>query len=162
MVHLIFADWQLPCQRHGHRENYQGESLGPSISHLEQPIRGGAQFAGHVQHIFSVTSAISASAGNGPGGNSTSMHVSACELSGVPAFGMSPDQVFEQQDKDPFAAGEFVWSGWDDLGEPTPYESARCSYYRIIDLAGFKKDRSYLYLSRWRSDLITCYFRLWT
>ena len=70
--------------------------------------------------------------------------------------------MFEQPDKDPFAAGEFVWSGRDDLGEPTPYESARSSYYRIIDLAGFKKDRFYLYLSRWRSDLITCYFRLWT
>ena len=50
-------------------------------------------------------------------------------------------------------AGEFVWTGWDYLGEPTPYYSARSSYCGIIDLAGFKKDRFYLYQSRWRPDL---------
>jgi len=50
-------------------------------------------------------------------------------------------------------AGEFVWSGWDYLGEPTPYYAARSSYFGIIDLAGFKKDRFYLYQSRWRPDL---------
>jgi beta-galactosidase len=49
-------------------------------------------------------------------------------------------------------AGEFVWSGWDYLGEPTPYYGARSSYFGIIDLAGFKKDRFYLYQSRWRPD----------
>ncbi|HEY9508840.1 MAG TPA: DUF4982 domain-containing protein, partial [Verrucomicrobiae bacterium] len=57
------------------------------------------------------------------------------------------------QDQHPFVAGEFVWSGWDYLGEPTPYYGARSSYFGIIDLAGFKKDRFYLYQSRWRSDL---------
>lgn len=49
-------------------------------------------------------------------------------------------------------ASEFVWSGWDYLGEPTPYYSARSSYCGIIDLAGFKKDRFYLYQSRWLPD----------
>jgi beta-galactosidase len=47
-----------------------------------------------------------------------------------------------------------VWTGWDYIGEPTPYDnSSRSSYFGIIDLAGFKKDRYYLYQSRWRPDL---------
>ena len=52
----------------------------------------------------------------------------------------------------PFVAGEFVWTGWDYLGEPTPYYQARSSYNGIIDLAGFKKDRFYLYQAHWRPD----------
>lgn len=67
--------------------------------------------------------------------------------------GFSPDKVFATQHKHPYVAGEFVWSGWDYLGEPTPYYSARSLYSGIIDLAGFKKDRFYLYQSRWRPDL---------
>jgi beta-galactosidase len=50
-------------------------------------------------------------------------------------------------------AGEFVWTGFDYLGEPTPYYGARSSYSGIIDLAGFPKDRYYLYQSRWRPEL---------
>jgi beta-galactosidase len=46
-----------------------------------------------------------------------------------------------------------VWSGWDYLGEPTPYYTAHTSYSGIIDIAGFKKDRFYLYQSRWRPEL---------
>ena len=61
--------------------------------------------------------------------------------------------MFTAQDQSPFVAGGFVWSGWDYLGEPLPYYTARSSYYGIIDLAGFKKDRFYLYQSRWRPDL---------
>lgn len=52
-----------------------------------------------------------------------------------------------------YVAGGFVWSGWDYLGEPTPYYSARSSYYGVIDLAGFKKNRFYLYQSQWRPEL---------
>ena len=48
--------------------------------------------------------------------------------------------------------GEFVWTGFDYLGEPTPFDSSRSSYSGILDLAGFKKDRFYLYQARWRSD----------
>ncbi len=69
------------------------------------------------------------------------------------AFGASPDKVFASLDRHPYVAGEFVWTGWDYLGEPTPYYSARSSYSGIIDLAGFKKDRFYLYQARWRPDL---------
>lgn len=72
----------------------------------------------------------------------------------APSWASSPDKVFEQQDRNPYVAGEFVWTGWDYIGEPTPYDnSSRSSYFGIIDLAGFKKDRFYLYQSRWRPDL---------
>ncbi|PVH68287.1 glycoside hydrolase family 2 protein [Cadophora sp. DSE1049] len=103
-------------------------------------------------YIFPVTKGISAPVNDTSGGNSTYFQVSAYELY-TADFGSSPDKVFSTQDRNPFVAGEFVWSGWDYLGEPTPYYSARSSYFGIIDLAGFKKDRFYLYQSRWRPDL---------
>jgi beta-galactosidase len=78
--------------------------------------------------------------------------VSAYELYAVD-FGSSPDKVFAALDRHPFVAGEFVWTGWDYLGEPTPYYECRSSYNGIVDLAGFKKDRFYLYQARWRPDL---------
>jgi beta-galactosidase len=62
-------------------------------------------------------------------------------------------RFFASPDWHPSAAGEFVWTGWDYLGEPTPYYEARSSYSGIIDLAGFTKDRFYLNQSRWRPDL---------
>ena len=50
-------------------------------------------------------------------------------------------------------SGEFVWTGFDYLGEPTPYKwPSRSSYFGILDLAGFPKDRYYLYKSLWSSD----------
>ena len=64
----------------------------------------------------------------------------------------SPDREFESQDRYPYVAGEFVWTGWDYLGEPTPFDASRSSYFGIIDLAGFKKDRFYLYQAYWRPE----------
>ena len=53
-------------------------------------------------------------------------------------------------------AGEFVWTGFDYLGEPTPFaEQARSSYFGIVDLCGFPKDRYYLYRSHWRPEETT-------
>jgi beta-galactosidase len=46
-----------------------------------------------------------------------------------------------------------VWTGFDYIGEPTPYYTWRSSYSGIVDLAGFKKDRFYLYQARWRPNL---------
>lgn len=69
-----------------------------------------------------------------------------------PAWASPPDTEFAGQDDHPFVAGEFVWTGFDYLGEPTPYNetvSSRSSYFGIVDLAGMKKDRYYLYQSRW-------------
>ncbi len=101
----------------------------------------------------------------------------------APYWGRPPDVVFAALDKTPEVAGEFVWTGFDYLGEPTPYNRdltnllnfnteqarkaaeeelerlgrikppSRSSYFGIVDLAGFKKDRFYLYQARWRPDL---------
>jgi beta-galactosidase len=103
-------------------------------------------------YIFPVAPENSAPVSDGVGGNPVTKEVSAYELY-TAQFGASPDKVFATQDQHPYVAGEFVWTGWDYIGEPTPYYSARSSYSGIIDLAGFKKDRFYLYQSRWRPDL---------
>lgn len=78
-------------------------------------------------------------------------HVSSYDLE-YPGWACTPDTEFEQQDDCDFIAGEFVWTGFDYLGEPTPYNEgtpARSSYFGIVDLAGLKKDRFYLYQSKW-------------
>jgi beta-galactosidase len=103
-------------------------------------------------YTFPVTNGISAPVKDGFGGNYEIHQVSAYELYTAP-FGSSADKVFGSLDKHPYVAGGFVWSGWDYLGEPTPYYSARSSYYGVIDLAGFRKNRFYLYQSHWRPDL---------
>ncbi|KAI0815540.1 glycoside hydrolase superfamily [Xylaria sp. FL0064] len=107
-------------------------------------------------YIFPVTSEISAPINDTSGGNSTTMQVSGYELYSAD-YGASADKVFANQDPHRFAAGEFVWTGFDYLGEPTPYYSARSSYSGIVDLAGFPKDRYYIYQSRWRPDLQTAH-----
>jgi beta-galactosidase len=101
----------------------------------------------------------------------------------APRWATPPDWEFKGQDQFPYVCGEFVWTGFDYLGEPTPYNSdlsnlmnytdpadkaraqkeleeigrirtpSRSSYFGIIDLAGFPKDRYYLYQARWRPDL---------
>lgn len=101
-----------------------------------------------------------------------------------PGWGCSPDEQFRTNAKLPNLLGEYVWTGFDYLGEPTPYNSdetnllnfrndptkkaelekkleeirknkppSRSSYFGIIDLAGFPKDRYYLYQSHWRPEL---------
>ena len=103
-------------------------------------------------YLFPVSKAISAPVRDGRGGNSTIRQISAYELHAVD-FGSSADKVFGSLDRHPYVAGEFVWTGWDHLGEPTPYDKSRSSYCGIIDMAGFPKDRFYLYQARWRPDL---------
>ncbi|MDO3627519.1 beta-galactosidase GalB [Mucilaginibacter sp. BT774] len=101
-----------------------------------------------------------------------------------PGWGCSPDEQFRTNAKFANLLGEFVWTGFDCLGEPTPYGSdetnllnfrndpskkaelekkleemrshnppSRSSYFGIVDLAGFPKDRFYLYQSHWRPEL---------
>jgi beta-galactosidase len=109
-------------------------------------------FSSRGVYLFPVTKKISAPVRDGNGGDPTIHQVSAYELYAVD-FGSSADKVFAALDQHPFVAGEFVWSGFDYLGEPTPYYTSRSSYSGIIDLAGFPKDRYWLYQSRWRPDL---------
>ena len=66
-----------------------------------------------------------------------------------------PDDEFVKQDELSYVAGEFVWTGFDYLGEPTPYDEkwpSHSSYFGIVDLAGLPKDRYYLYRSRWNTE----------
>ncbi|RPJ21140.1 MAG: DUF4982 domain-containing protein, partial [Planctomycetaceae bacterium] len=66
------------------------------------------------------------------------------------------DAEFQLMEKDKFVAGEFVWTGFDYIGEPTPFsQEAKSSYFGIVDLAGIPKDRYYLYRSYWRPDTTT-------
>jgi beta-galactosidase len=104
------------------------------------------------EYQFPVPGVISAPVRPGVGGDPKRQQVSAYELFAAD-FGSSADRSWAAQDQNPYVAGEFVWTGWDYLGEPTPYYGARSSYSGIIDLAGFPKDRYYLYQSRWRPDL---------
>ncbi|HUG10253.1 MAG TPA: DUF4982 domain-containing protein, partial [Opitutaceae bacterium] len=108
-------------------------------------------FSSRGVYLFPVSPLVSAPVRDGRGGDSTIKHVSAYELHAVD-FGSTADKVFGSLDRHPYVAGEFVWTGWDYLGEPTPYYDARSSYCGIIDLAGFKKDRFWLYQARWRPD----------
>ncbi len=69
-----------------------------------------------------------------------------------------PEDDFMLQDDKPWVIGEFVCTGFDYLGEPTPYDEkwpSRSSYFGMIDLAGIPKDRYYLYRSRWNTKAET-------
>jgi beta-galactosidase len=109
-------------------------------------------------------------------GLSKDFHVSSFGLYSAP-WGSIPDEVFQALDENPFMAGEFVWTGFDYIGEPTPYNKdrtnllnfhtkkeredylnymdslggipSRSSYFGILDLCGFKKDLFYQYKSQW-------------
>lgn len=66
-----------------------------------------------------------------------------------------PDDDWVWQDDYKQVIGEFVWTGYDYLGEPTPYDTywpSRSSYFGICDLAGLAKDRYYLYRSKWNTE----------
>jgi hypothetical protein len=62
---------------------------------------------------------------------------------------------FSLMERDSFVGGEFVWTGFDYLGEPAPNRNARSSYFGIVDLAGIPKDRYYLYRGYWRPNETT-------
>lgn len=109
-------------------------------------------------------------------------HVTSYDVS-APYWAWPPDVEWQALDENPAVLGEFVWTGFDYLGEPTPFDSdatnllnfgspeqreraarelaalgrirvpSRSSYFGIVDLAGFPKDRFYLYQARWRPEL---------
>ncbi len=163
----------LPAEMDAISLNYQGEGIrnAPAYAHLQgirtEPLypafhaafpdkmiissENAAAVSSRGTYLFPVTAGISAPVEDGQGGDPANAHVSAYELYTAP-FGSSADKVLASLDRHPFVAGGFVWSGWDYLGEPTPYYSARSSYFGVIDLAGFPKDRFYLYQSHWRPD----------
>ena len=126
------------------------------------------------EYMFPVT--------NNQAAGAADFQVSSYDLS-APRWATTPDREFAAQDDNPAVLGEFVWTGFDYLGEPTPYNDdstnllnysnpadreraakelaalgkirvpSRSSYFGIVDLAGFPKDRYYLYQARWRPEL---------
>ncbi|GGB00141.1 glycoside hydrolase family 2 TIM barrel-domain containing protein [Puia dinghuensis] len=79
-----------------------------------------------------------------------------------PYWGSTHEETWRIVKRDPFVAGLFVWSGFDYLGEPTPYRwPARSSYFGIVDLAGFPKDSYYLYQSEWSQKPVLHLFPHW-
>ena len=75
----------------------------------------------------------------------------------APHWACYPDRELAEQAEDDFILGEFVWTGFDYLGEPTPYYTewpARSSYFGIVDTAGLPKSRYYLYKSLWSRDKV--------
>lgn len=93
-----------------------------------------------------------------------SLQVSSYDLN-APDWAEIGDDDFMWQQDEPYIAGEFVWTGFDYLGEPTPYdnrsvkgmgfvdkEASRSSYFGIVDMVGIPKDRYYLYKSYWMPD----------
>ncbi|MBN1199217.1 MAG: DUF4982 domain-containing protein, partial [Bacteroidales bacterium] len=96
-----------------------------------------------------------------------SLQVSSYDLN-APWWAELADDDFMWQQQEPYVAGEFVWTGFDYLGEPTPYTNqwmrehglsdslaARSSYFGIVDLGGIPKERYYLYKSYWKPDETT-------
>jgi beta-galactosidase len=95
------------------------------------------------------------------------LQVSSYDLN-APYWAEIADDDFMWQQDEPYVAGEFVWTGFDYLGEPTPYknasvkllgmtdnEASRSSYFGIVDLVGIPKDRYYLYKSYWKPEETT-------
>lgn len=84
-----------------------------------------------------------------PDGQCSSYDTEYCSWSNL------PDDDWKMQDDYSWVIGEFVWTGYDYLGEPTPYDTywpSRSSYFGICDLAGLPKDRYYMYRARWNEQ----------
>ena len=86
----------------------------------------------------------------------------------APEWAELADDDFMWQQQEPYIAGEFIWTGFDYLGEPAPYtnqwvkengltdkEASRSSYFGVVDLCGIPKDRYYLYKSYWEPEETT-------
>ncbi|MFI3254905.1 MAG: glycoside hydrolase family 2 TIM barrel-domain containing protein [Eubacteriales bacterium] len=90
-------------------------------------------------------------------------YISSYDLSG-PNWAYVPEKEFAAQDQFPNLLGEFVWTGFDYLGEPTPFRNqwpSHVSYFGIIDMAGIPKDRFYSYQSKWSKKPVLHLFPHW-
>lgn len=87
--------------------------------------------------------------------------VSAYDNASAP-WGSTHEETLKLVKKYDYVSGMFVWTGFDYLGEPTPYGwPSRSSYFGIVDLAGFPKDAYYLYQSEWTNKPVLHVFPHW-
>ncbi len=133
--------------------NYRVHKYEKSIEQLPQGFLLGSETASTVSsrgvYYFPVTPT---DHGVHPDGQCSSYDVEWCSWSNL------PDDDWVWQDEKDWVIGEFVWTGFDYLGEPTPYDGywpSRSSYFGICDLAGLPKDRYFLYRSHWNKDAHT-------
>jgi len=77
-------------------------------------------------------------------------------------WGSTHEETWKIVKKYPFLSGMYIWTGFDYLGEPTPYGwPSRSSYFGIVDLAGFPKDAYYMYQSEWTDTPVLHIFPHW-
>ena len=130
--------------------NYRVHKYDNSIRQLPQGFLLGSETASTVSsrgvYKFPVEASDSKTYADG---QCSSYDVEYCPWSNL------PDDDWRMQDDRNYTIGEFVWTGFDYLGEPSPYDEywpSRSSYFGICDLAGLPKDRYWLYRSHWRTD----------
>ena len=131
--------------------NYKVKRYGEAYEKLPQHIILGSETASTVSsrgvYMFPVESKAGAMYDNH---QSSSYDLEYCYWSNI------PDLDFAADDDVPWMIGQFVWTGFDYLGEPTPYDTDawpnHSSVFGIIDLASLPKDRFYLYRSKWNTN----------
>ena len=129
--------------------NYRVNKYQMAYDRLPQGFLLGSETASTVSsrgtYYFPVTPT---SHGVHPDGQCSGYDIEWCSWSNL------PEDDWRWQDDYPWVIGEFVWTGYDYLGEPTPYDEywpSRSSYFGICDLAGLPKDRYWLYRSHWNT-----------
>ena len=128
--------------------NYRVHKYYKNIEQLPQGFLLGSETASTVSSrgVYKFPVEVRASDNNPyPDGQCSSYDTEYCSWSNL------PDDDWKMQDDYSWVIGEFVWTGYDYLGEPTPYDTywpSRSSYFGICDLAGLPKDRYYMYRSR--------------
>ncbi len=127
--------------------NYRVYKYDRNISQLPQGFLLGSETASTVSSRGVYKFPVTVSDKNVyPDGQCSSYDTEYCSWSNL------PESDFMAQDDKDYTIGQFVWTGFDYLGEPTPYDTywpSRSSYFGICDLAGLPKDRYYLYRSVW-------------
>ncbi len=134
--------------------NYRVHKYQKNIDQLPQGFLLGSETASTISsrgvYKFPVVPAAAGTVkGSHEDGQCSSYDVEWCSWSNL------PDDDWRWQDEKDWVIGEFVWTGFDYLGEPTPYDGywpSRSSYFGICDLAGLPKDRFYLYRSKWNKE----------
>ena len=141
--------------------NYRVHKYEKNLSQLPQGFLLGSETASTVSSRGVYHFPVVAEAADNPkstlhrlhyNGQCSSYDVQYCSWSNL------PDDDWRWQDDMPWVIGEFVWTGFDYLGEPSPYDGywpSRSSYFGICDLAGLPKDRYYLYRSHWNTQAHT-------
>lgn len=130
-------NYRLHVYKEGYRNSPKGIVLGSETASTVSS-RGVYKFPVKEEHGTSY-----------PDGQISSYDLESCIWSNL------PDDDWVYQDKCPWVIGEFVWTGFDYLGEPTPYDEywpSRSSYFGIYDLAGLPKDRVWLYRTHWAPE----------